>query len=97
MSKSFAIKDFPTYYITDNGVVYSRKTSRITKLIPQNRKGYSFVALYKDGVRYQKSVHRLVAEHFMLNPYNKPEINHKNGDKTDNRVENLEWATRKEN
>lgn len=70
---------------------------RILKLNFVTKKGYLGVDLYKEGVRKSKRVHILVATAFIPNIENKPEVNHKNAIKTDNRVENLEWATSLEN
>lgn len=96
--KALAIKDFPDYYITDTGDVYSRnykKTGRIKKLMPhKNHKGYLWVHLGRNKTYY---VHRLVAEAFIPNPEDKQQINHKNGIKEDNRVSNLEWVSGSEN
>jgi hypothetical protein len=67
-------------------------------MIPtDNGKGYLQVGLTKDSKRYYFKVHRLVAEHFIPNPYNKPEVNHKDGIKIHNYEDNLEWATTLEN
>ena len=105
MSKAFQIKDLLGYYATDTGDIYSRYVTdghniygRIKKLKPnKNEDGYYKVKLRKDGKTYNKFVHRLIAETFIPNPENKPEVNHKNGIKTDNRVSNLEWCSRSEN
>lgn len=63
----------------------------------RNVKGYLSVKLRDETKRKHYQVHRLVAAAFIPNPDGLPEVNHKNEDKTDNRVENLEWCTRKYN
>jgi hypothetical protein len=65
--------------------------------LTDNGKGYLVLTLYKDEKRYFKKIHRLVAEAFIDNPLNKPEVNHKDGNKKNNNVNNLEWVTTLEN
>lgn len=103
MSKALAIKGYPWYYVTDEGMVYSRNPNhsmgtRVKKLKLLDNKGYLRCDLIRtDGTIQHKAVHRLVAEAFIPNPEGKQQVNHKNGNKTDNRVSNLEWATQSEN
>jgi len=77
------------------GNEFSRK-ERLLKPSLQS-KGYLTVVLQKNGIRNMVLVHRLVAEYFVSNPLNKPQVNHINGVKTDNNIENLEWVFHREN
>ncbi len=95
------IEGFDKYYISKTGQILDvdyNKTKK-AKLLKQQTTldGYKFVQLSKNGKIYNKKIHRLVAEAFIPNPYNKPEINHKDGNKHNNNAENLEWVNRSEN
>lgn len=72
------------------------QTGRILKTFKRPN-GYLIVTLCNRGKQTTKSVHRLVAETFIEKESNKDQVNHKNGNKEDNRVDNLEWCTCKEN
>ncbi len=90
------IKGFENYLIFPTGKIYSLKRNKYMKLYC-NLKGYYRVSLCKSGKVYYKKIARLVAQAFIPNPDNKPEVNHKDGIKANNNVSNLEWATPKEN
>ena len=96
------------YQISNQGRVYCRESYVIgfggkTRKKPHilkdadNGKGYRYVTISVSKKRNNHYVHRLVAEFFLPNPKNLPVVNHINGNKADNRVENLEWCTQADN
>lgn len=83
------------YKITEDGLIY-KDGRRINSVVDTSR--YHRVGLIDNkGVRKKFLVHRLVAITYIPNPENKPEVNHKDGNKLNNHVENLEWVSRREN
>lgn len=90
------IDGFENYFIDKEGRVYNSKRNKYLKPYCDNL-GYLQVALSKEGKLYHYRVHRLVATHYLEPIEGKPFVNHKNGNKKDNRLENLEWCTNREN
>jgi len=78
---------------------YNQKQSIKGKILSINQypNGYSYVSFSVNGKRRTQLLHRLVAQAFILNIENKPEVNHKDEDITNNKINNLEWMTSKEN
>lgn len=85
------------YQVSNIGRIKSFKRNESIMQPNDNGKGYLQVGLTKNGKRSYFKIHRLVAEVFIPNPDNKPEVNHIDGNKKNNTVENLEWCTTKEN
>ena len=84
------------YEVSNIGNVRNVRRNTLLKLSKTNY-GYIQVYLYKNGIRTGLKVHRLVAQAFIPNPDNLPQINHLDEDKTNNRVDNLEWCSHKYN
>lgn len=92
------IEGYSDYFISDKGEVFSTKYGPLKKLKPRDfGSGYVGVTLCNKGHYKQIKVHRLVAQTFIPNPDNKPCVNHKDGNKQNNCIDNLEWSTHKEN
>lgn len=91
------IKGFEDRYtVSDTGLVFSKLSGRL--LTPKvDRYGYEVVALSRNRKMWHATVHRLVAMTFIPNPHSLPCVNHKDENKRNNRVDNLEWVTVKEN
>jgi hypothetical protein len=84
------------YHVSNLGRVKRVATNRVLQPY-RNKAGYLLVYLCKNGKRKTHRIHRLVAQSFIPNPENKPEVNHLDENKINNMVSNLEWSTRKEN
>lgn len=90
------INDYENYFIYDNGDVLNTLTNKILKgSIGEH--GYKYYRLSKNNKKKMFYAHRLVAEYFIDNPNNLPVVNHKDGNKLNNNVENLEWVTYSQN
>lgn len=93
----FDVKGFEGLYLVNKkGEIYTNHYKRLLKF-KLDKDGYYHCTLTKDGKPHYKRVHRVVAENFIPNPESKAQVNHINGIKNDNRLENLEWNTLEEN
>lgn len=89
------IEGFPNYRVSDEGIV--QHVASIKPLRHQSKRGYATVNLYNNGFMKTCTVHSLVAKAFIPNPNNLPEINHKDENRMNPTVKNLEWCTSSHN
>lgn len=98
---SFSWFDVPNYEglykINNKGEIISKWGGWKVRKPQLNNAGYLYYRFYKNTIRETKFIHRIVAEIFVNNPDNKPYVNHKDGNKTNNHYSNLEWVTASEN
>jgi len=92
LMETWKVIDFGGYEVSSLGRV--RNSAGLVLITPVSTRGYNQCSLCSNGVRSYRLVHRLVAQAFLLREKHHTEVNHINGVKTDNRVENLEWSTR---
>jgi len=102
------VGDFTSYRVFEDGEVFSTRTSNPVwkKMTPSLSRvkhaagkmpGYRFFRCTINGRRVPQRIHRILAKEFIPNPENKPQVNHKDGNKQNNLLSNLEWVTAKEN
>lgn len=92
------VKGFSNYEVSNFGNVRSVISKKLLHPYSSKlREGYCYISLQQNGKRKNYLLSQLIARHFIDNPLNKPQVNHKSGNKLDNSVSNLEWVTAKEN
>jgi len=89
-----ACEDFPLYEVSNEGGVRNKTTGRIMK--ERIQKGYKYFTPMKDGKKHSIWTHRLIGKAFLPNPENKRNIDHKDGNPLNNKLDNLRWATNTE-
>lgn len=89
------VADFESYEVSSAGRIRNKLTGKVLR--NYDRRGYLMAVLYKDKTRYQFGVHRLVATAFLAADEKRTLVNHKDGNRTNNHVDNLEWVTASEN
>lgn len=90
------IKGYEQYAVSNFGNLMNVETQKFLKQ-RNDTKGYVIVTISKDGIRKDYRLHRLIAEHFIDNPDNLPIIDHIDGNKSNNEISNLRWATQQTN
>lgn len=87
------IKGFKNYSINENGQVKNDITNQIKKPYLNKKNNYLYVDLWENNKSTKKTIHRLMAETFIPNTENKPTVDHKDGNRKNNSIDNLRWAT----
>lgn len=91
------IEGYENYSVSDTGLVRNNATEKLISPYATKKGGYLRLGLGNNGIRKNFLVHRLVAQAFIPNPDNFDTVDHINGDRTDNRVENLQWLSNRDN
>jgi len=96
VKKLIKVKEYENYYADPNGKIYSKRYKKFLypKILPS---GYASVKLYKNNVGKDFYIHRIIATAYIDNKDNKPFVNHKDKNRSNNHVNNLEWVTHSEN
>ena len=87
------IRQNTNYSINEHGEIKNNSTGLIKKPFENHRNGYLYVDLWKENKVKKYAIHRLIAEYFIPNPFNKPTVDHIDGNRKNNTITNLRWAT----